>query len=247
MFCFLPPAPHDRVLAGRQGQPSSDGGKTATASLRQRAASGFSVFWNPLRVLRADRSLLLFWIGSILVWLLVLQYTYAVPTFARMSLGVSYAIIGIALAINGIIPALTQVPMTHALTGRRLTTVGIWGIGSYAVAFLALGLLAVHPSVVVPALFAMVVVMTLGENLVSVAGTTIPMNLAPEEARGAYAGAVYFGGSIGSITAPILAGLALSWATQPLLTWIVLALPAIPATGIFLALQSRLSVSQNTV
>jgi hypothetical protein len=79
---------------------------------------------------------------------------------------------------------MTQVPMTNALKGWRLTTVGIWGILAYVAAFLSLGILALRPVAVVAVMFVVVIVMTMGENLVFCAGSTIPMNLAPKDQRG---------------------------------------------------------------
>lgn len=208
--------------------------------LGQSMYSSFRPIWR-------DRTLLWVVLASIMIWLMVEQVFYAIPTFSLTFLGVPYAILGLALSLTGLIPVLTQVPLTSALSGRLHTRVGIWGAVAYAASYLAFGLDAVYRFEVVLALFAMMIVSTLGENLIYLPVFTLPLNIAPEDARGVYSGAIVTASALGGIFSPLLAGGALTYASQPLVTWGILAAPAIPAIAILAYLGSRLPRSQNRV
>jgi MFS family permease len=224
---FLVPSPRDLELkrpaaARHRLTPQEEVWPRPSPPLAQTMASSIRVLWN-------DRTLLRLWIAGVLLWVLVYQYSYAVPTFARLNLEVSYGLIGAGLALNGLVPVVSQVPLTAALTGRRHTWTGAWGAGAYGLAFIVIGLDGVFRFATVPVFFAAIVVLTIGENMVSILGSNLPLNLAPERERGTYAGAWAATRGFGAIVAPLLAGAALSFTSQPLLTWTILAAPVVPA------------------
>lgn len=243
---LLPDSPHDRTLAESRKlalqETSGNRGNSVTGP-RGIARS----FRAPLRALRHDRTLLLFWVTSCFLWMLIWQFAYAVPAFASSGLGLAYVYIGSALALNGAVPVLTQVPLTKALTGRAMTRVGLWGILAYTIAFFGMGLEGVVRVLVIPVLFVLVIVMTLGENLVSVPLFTLPMNIAPKAERGAYAGAMTTAGGVGSIVVPSLTGFALGFEATPLVTWAILVLPVVPVAVLLPMVRSRVSPASNKI
>jgi len=75
-----------------------------------------------------------------------------------------------------------------------------------------------------------VVVLTIGENLVSIPQMTMPSNLAPPEEIGSYNGAFGAFVAIGSILASLAGGAVLALTSNPLLIWLILLSPVVPAT-----------------
>ena len=243
---LLPVSPHDRTVAESRKfalQETSGNRGNSGRGLRGIAQS----FQASIRALRHDRALLLFWATSCFLWMLIWQFAYAVPAFASSGLGVSYLYIGVALALNGAVPVLSQVPLTRTLTGRAMTRVGLWGLLAYTIAFFGMGLEGVVRVLVIPVLFVLVIVMTLGENLVAVPLFTLPMNIAPKAERGAYSGAMSTAGGVGSIIVPSLTGFALGFEATPLVTWTMLVLPVVPAAVLLRMVRSRVSPASNKI
>ncbi|MCI4345816.1 MAG: hypothetical protein L3K07_03585, partial [Thermoplasmata archaeon] len=124
---------------------------------------------------------------------------------------------------------LGQAPTTEAVIGRRHTTLAIVGVLLYVGAFVGLGaagLWLILPSL---AFLAAVVVLTVGENLVSIPQSTLPSNLAPPGEVGSYNGAFNTVGGAGFLVATLLGGVVLALSANPLLIWAILVLPAVPA------------------
>jgi hypothetical protein len=203
--------------------------------------------YTSFRPMWRDRPLLLLILASILMTVMLLQVAYAIPTFSLTYLGIPFGILGLALSLNGLIPVFTQVPMTKALSGRLHTRIGIWGLVAYVVSFVAFGLDSIVRFAVVGALFAVMIVVTLGENLIFLPMYTVPLNIAPTDSRGVYAGTITTASSIAQIFAPLLAGVALTFASQPLVTWGILAAPALPAILILGYLDSHLPREVNRI
>ena len=102
------------------------------------------------------------------------------------------------------------------------TTIAIAGIGLYVLAFLALATAGVLGLVPVVVFFAAVVVLTFGENLITIPQATLPSNLAPREEVGSYNGAFAMVGGAGFIVAVLLGGVVLPTTSNPLLIWVYL-------------------------
>ncbi len=201
----------------------------------------------PLLAVRRDRALLLCCLATGFLFVMIIQYDYAIPTFARTSLGLPFAFIGVAIALNGALPAFTQIPLTRGLMGRSITRVGLWGVVSYAAAYLAMGVEGDARTLPVVALFVVVIVMTLGENLVAIPIFTLPMKIAPEDTRGAYSGASTTAVNLGVLGAPVLAGFALSLSIQPFLVWLLMAIPCVPAAWLLWRLSRVIPSGADTV
>jgi len=182
-----------------------------------------------IRVLARDRTALEVAVAFALVAFLVGQWSFVYPLYVHNVLGISYSLLGIGLALNGLVVVFGQNATTDRVLGRRHTSTAILGMAFYAVAFLGLGAAGLWNVVPVVVFFASVVVLTIGENLVSIPQMTMPSNLAPPEEIGSYNGAFGAFVAIGSILASLAGGVVLALTSNPLLIWLILLSPAVPA------------------
>jgi MFS family permease len=240
---WLTPTQRDRSL------PAGASASSLVASpqeLRGTRWVGLTIY-SSFRPIWHDRALFMLISASVLIWLMVNQVFYAIPAFGLTYLGIPYGVLGVALSLTGLIPVLTQVQFTSALSGRRHTRIGIWGALTYAGSFLALGLDAVTRWAIIPFFFVFMVVTTLGENLIFLPVFTLPLNIASADSRGAYSGTITTAAGVAGIFLPLVAGIALTYASDPLVTWGILAAPAIPAIAILWHLDSRLPREANRI
>jgi len=221
MFVGLEPSPYDRALRSggiTEGGTAPPAQKTPGRSLR-----------SSLSILARDRVALQVAIGFALAGLMLGQWGVTFPLFVHNVLGVSYSLLGLGLALNGLVVVFGQSATTESVIGRRHTSIFILGLGLTAVAYLGLGaagLFGLFPLVV---FFGAVFVLTIGENLLAIPSTTLPSNLAPPGEVGAYNGAFQTIGGTGFLVALVVGGAVLSLTANPLLIWAILTVPAIPA------------------
>jgi MFS family permease len=175
------------------------------------------------------------------------QWSTTFPLFLNTVEGVPYWLLGVALAVNGIIVIFGQTTTTRMMLGRKHTAAAALALVLFAMAFVALGAFSLLGLGVLVAAFAFVVLLTIGENLGAIPMMTLPSNLAPKSERGSYNGAFNTLSGIGGIFAPLAGGLALSASGNPLVVWGALAIPTIPAVLIFLWLGKRIPATANTV
>jgi len=229
----LEPSPRDRELQGGGGgmrRPTAS--TTPGRSLRESFA-----------ILGRDRVALEVLLAFGLVVLVVGQWAVTFPLYVHNVLGISYALLGIGLALNGLVVVFGQTFTTESVIGRRHTTIAIAGIGLYVLAFLALGTAGVLGLVPVVVFFAAVVVLTFGENLITIPQATLPSNLAPREEVGSYNGAFAMVGGAGFIVAVLLGGVVLATTSNPLLIWVYLVAPVVPAVILLRDAARRLPLS----
>ncbi len=227
----LDPSPFDRSRAA-QGVPRAE------PLLRPSTRLAFGA-------LGSDRPFLLLCVGMGLVALVENQWGVTFPLFASSVLGIPYAILGAGLALNGLVVVFGQVSTTRRAIGHRHTTLALLGLGLYVVAFVLLGGFALMPDSVVAVFFVSVFILTLGENLTSIASSTLPSNLAPPDRVGTYNGAFQAVYGIGGALAPLLGGAALAATANPLAEWLLMVAPALPAVWLVRRAASRLPAGAN--
>ncbi len=210
-FLWLAASPYDRA-------PTPDRPRRPTASVR-----------TSFRLLARDRVFLEVCIAFTLAWLLFGQYQIALPLFANETMGIPYGILGIGFSINGLMVVFGQMPITRAMQGKRHTTIGVYGLLAYAVSFVTLGLAASFRFLPIISFLAATTVMIVGENLISIPMTTLPSNMAPPTDIGFYNGAFQTVTAFGPVAAGLLGGAVLNGVANPILVWLILALPAVPA------------------
>jgi MFS family permease len=216
----LEPSAYDR--ARKLGVPRP----TATVpSSRTRAKSTWGQLFS-------DRLFLALCLVFALGYVAVNQWVTTFPLYANTVLGIPYAYVGIGLALNGVLVVVAQAPTTRAALGGRHTTLVHLGILLYVAGFLLFGVTAVLPVLVLGGFFASVFVLTMGENVLSIPGSTLPSNLAPAGEVGAYNGAFFAFSGIGQVLATTFGGFVLALGLAPPLTWAILMVPAVPALAL---------------
>lgn len=228
----LEPSPYDERL--RAQVPAG-----ATSTTRPGSVRG------SLRILRHDRPFLLFCLAFAIALVTISQWNVTFSLFVAGPLGLPYSVLGLGLAVNGVVVVFGQVPMTHLAIGRKHTTLALAGLTAYMLAFLALGVAAVLPLDAVAVFFGAVILLTIGENLTSIPFTTLPSNAAPPSEIGAYNGAFFTIGGLGSLVALLVGGLALATISNPVELWAVLCAPGVPAIALFVYAGRRLSTKAN--
>ncbi|HXQ95167.1 MAG TPA: MFS transporter [Thermoplasmata archaeon] len=198
-----------------------------------------------LRMLRRDTAFLLFCLAFALADVTTSQWNVTFALFVSGPLHLPYSYLGLGFAVNGLVVVFGQVPTTELAIGRRHTTLAVAGVVAYVLAFLALGLDAFDPVAVVAVFFGAVVLLTIGENLTSIPFNTLPSNLAPATEVGAYNGVFGTIGGVGALLATVVGGVALATIHNPLLLWMVLCAPALPAILLFLRAGGRLPTRSN--
>ncbi len=214
----LHPSPYDRALAEGRPLPHAAVGSTGRSSMRA-----------SFRILADDRPFLALCAAVAIMWLTIGQWGTVFPLYVNTVLGIPYAILGAGLALNGLIVVLGQAPMTRAALGHRHTSLLLYGLAAYAAGFLLFGVVGQFAFFLIPSFFGVVFVLTVGENLSSIPGTTLPSNLAPPSEIGAYNGAYLALSGVGQLAAPILGGIVIALSASPLVVWAILVAPSVPA------------------
>jgi MFS family permease len=238
----LRPSPYDHDLTLRRGSPSSSPSAPVATEPARAPSHGMR---GSLGVLARYRGALQVALAFLLASFVATQWSVIFPLFVHNVLGIGYSLLGIGLALNGLVVVFGQSSTTSWAIGRKHTTLGILGLALYATAFLTLG--AAGSFVIFPTavFFLAVVVLTFGENVLAIPSGTLPSNLAPPGEVGTYNGAFQVFGQLGFL-ASTLAGTAVLAATaQPLLIWAVLTLPAIPAVLLLRSADAHIPASAN--
>jgi len=232
----LGPSPRD--MARRAGRLPSVAGPAKVAPAPRSMRESFAI-------LARDRVALQLLVAFFLASLVAGQWSVTFPLFVHNVLGITYSFLGIGLALNGLVVVFGQTATTESVIGQRHTSIAIWGLGLYTLAFLGLGAAGLFGTFPVLVFFIAVVVLTIGENLVTIPQATLPSNVAPKEELGSYNGAFGIAGGIGFIVAVVLGGLVLSLTANPLAIWAFLVAPVLPAVILFRSASRRLRPEHN--
>ena len=165
-----------------------------------------------LRVIVRDRRFALFLLVSLLGAFVYFQMEAGLPLFIRDN-GLSYAVVGLLLALNGAVCLVLELPVisiTQRLTARPVLAVGIalTGAGFFLTQFAH----SVWP------LALTVVVWTVGEVISAPVGSAYVADLAPPAMRGRYTGAHGMTFSLSFVLAPALGGWLYSLGPEVLFT-----------------------------
>ena len=233
LFATLEPSPRDHELGPRRRAES----KSSTPPSPSKGLKASFV------TLARDKVALEVLLAVGFAALVAGQWAVIFPLYVHNVLGISYALLGAGLALNGLVVVFGQSFTTESMIGRRHTTIAILGLALYVVAFVGLGAAGWLRLAPVVAFFAGVVILTIGENLITIPQATLPSNLAPREETGSYNGAFAMVGGAGFIVSVLVGGLVLASVTNPLLVWVFLVLPAVPAIVLFRHAAHRLPLT----
>ena len=235
MFLMLEPSPYDLRLA-RGESPAEPAPAVRPGSMK-----------DSIRGLVRDRTFLVLCAASLFSGLVYGHWGTTFVLFINTKLLVPYAVLGVALALNGLIVIFGQLPMTKLMTGRKHTFSAVLAVVLMGVAFIVLGGVSLVSGAALVAVFSFVVLLTIGENLGAIPSMTLASNVAPAAEIGNYNGVFGLFNGIGNSLSPLVGGLALAAFANPLAVWLVLALPCIPAILLYEWVGRRIPERANTV
>jgi MFS family permease len=177
------------------------------------------------------------------------QWSNTLPLYLGSVLGLPTVVVGVALALNGLVVVVGQNQVTKWATGHMHTSAANVAVLLYSVSYLMLGAIGLGKfgGVVVAVIMLAIVVLTFGENFGAIPMMTMPSNLAPPTEIGSYNGAFWVFPGAGFVFAPALGGFALSVTSNTLLAWVLMMIPAVPAVFLFARLGKRLPRKANTI
>ncbi len=184
------------------------------------------------RVLK-DSAFTWFLVASMLMVLVYMQMNTTLGVYLRDVHGVSEQGFGYILSLNAAMVVLLQFPITRRITRYRPMGIMVVGTLLYAVGFGMYGFTSLY----IFFLFAMVII-TVGEMLVSPISQSIVARLAPEEMRGRYMATYGFSWIIPTAIGPLLAGLTMDY-IDPNWVWYAAGLLGVVAAGAYYYIEVR--------
>ena len=158
-----------------------------------------------LQAVREDDELRRLLIGMFLAVFILFQLATTLPLH-MVALGFSTATFGVVASINGLMVATTEIPAT-SFTVRLQPRIAIGtGFLLIGLAFGSLGF-----ATIVPLFIAVVAVATMGEVLAMPVAGAFVADIAPDDMRGRYQGALGAAGSLGVAAAPAVGGALYGW------------------------------------
>jgi len=236
LLVTLDPSPYDLTRSRVVGARTTTGAPAQPVSLGQ-----------SIRLLAGDKTFLVLCVAALFSGLVYGNWGTTFPLFTNNVLLIPYAILGIALALNGVIVVLGQTPMTRLMAGRKHTFSAVLAVVMMGISFLALGGISLIGGAAIAAVFAFVVLLTIGENLGAIPSMTLPSNVAPATEIGSYNGVFGLFNGIGNSLSPLAGGIVLSSVANPLTVWVILAIPCIPAILLYEWVGHRIPAAANTI
>jgi MFS family permease len=194
-------------------------------------------FGGYLDVLR-DSAFLWFLVASALMVLVYMQMNSTLAVYLRDTHDIPEQWFGYILSLNAAMVVLFQFPLMRWIEKFRPMTMMVVGTLLYAVGFGMYGFVATYPLF----LLAMVII-TIGEMLVSPVGQALVARFAPEAMRGRYMAVFGFSWVLPSAVGPLLAGLVMDNA-DPRWVWYAAGLIGLAAAGAFAWLERWVGRSQ---
>jgi len=191
------------------------------------------------RTVLADRPFLGLLLANVVFALCAQVLGLALPVYATEALGAPLWVVGAAFALNTGLIVGTQTVVVHLLEPyrRTRTLVGAGLVWTVANGLFALAV-AVPRAVLVPYLFAAVVLYTGGVVLYAPTLTALAAACAPERLRGRYLAAYEFSWGVSAALAPAL--FTLLYARSPALPWLVVGVLVLLAVVLVAWLEPRL-------
>lgn len=184
------------------------------------------------RVLR-DSAFTWFLLASMLSVIVYMQMNTTLAVYLRDVHGTTEQMFGYILSLNAAMVVLFQFPITRWISKYRPLLVMVAGTLFYAVGFSMYGYVAIYPLF----LLAMVII-TIGEMLVTPVSQSIVAGLAPEEMRGRYMATYGFSWVIPTAVGPLLAGLVMDH-FDPRWVWYAGGILAVAAAAAFYLLEKQ--------
>jgi MFS family permease len=194
-------------------------------------------FGGYLSVLR-DAAFVWFLAASALMVVVYMQMNTTLAVYLRDVHSVTEQYYGYILSLNAAIVVLFQFPITRWISKYRPLVIMAVGTLFYAVGFAMYGFVSLYILFLVA-----IVIITIGEMLVSPVGQALAAQFAPEDMRGRYMAVYGFSWVIPTAIGPLLAGLIMD-NIDPHWVWFSAGLLGVVAAGAFYLLELR--VTQTT-
>ena len=148
----------------------------------------------------ADTNYLVFLFFTLITAVVFLQFLFTLPVFYKEEFGFTERTIGYMLAMNGLLIALTEMPIVYTLERKVKILDNVWaGSLMYGIAYIILNLPFGHSLLI--AILAMIV-LSIGEIFNMPFGNTYAMSRAMDSNRGAYMGLYTMTYSVSFIIGP---------------------------------------------
>lgn len=178
-----------------------------------------------------DRFLIVFTVGTFFVTLVSSQFSVTLPVYAGLKVGLLQHQLGYIYAVNGVVVVLGQYPITNLMKKYPEILSMILGAVAYSIGYLLVGF-----STTLLDLMMVMVIITLGENLVSPVMNSIVSKIAPGDKLARYLGFLGMVNSSGRAMGPSVGAFFLSiFAFQGLKVWSAIDIFGIASILAFLA------------
>jgi MFS family permease len=207
--------------------------ETKPSSVHGEAEQTVAQTFGGYRSVLLDLGFALFVLGSVLIAVVYIQMNTTLGVYLRDTHGVSEKGFGYILSLNAGMVVLLQFAITRWISRYRPLIVMAVGAFLYAVGFGLFGVVATY------ALFLIaMVVITLGEMVISPTSQAMVARMAPEDKRGRYMAIYGFSWILAGMVGPFSAGLVIDNA-DPRWVWYGAFLVGSVAAAGFLLLQAR--------
>jgi MFS family permease len=195
-----------------------------TETLQKHVRERFSL--KEMGTILKDTPFLVFCVVSIFLFIMFGQMSSTYAVWSTDEVGVSEAAVGYLYAINGVIVILIQMPISRWISRYRMSSVIAMGSFCYFLGYALVGWAGGFAMLAI-----CMVVITMGEVLVSPSSMNLVAALSPEDKRGRYMGVYGLFSSFGMACGPICGGMIMdSTAGIGPLTWFLIATFGLMAT-----------------
>jgi MFS family permease len=199
---------------------------------RQQSNSKRKRFGGYIIVLR-DQALVWFLIASMLVVVVFIQRNTTLAVFLRDIHNITEQGFGYLLSLSAVMVVLLQFPITRWIKRYRPLMVMAAGTLLYAIGFMMYGFVNTYYHFILA-----IMIITIGEMLVSPVAQAIVARMAPEDMRGRYMAVFNFCWIVPIAFGPLLAGLVMDFA-DPNYVWYAAGLLGLIAGALFCALERQ--------
>jgi MFS family permease len=205
--------------------------------------------------IRKDHRFMIFALISVFLFIMFGQMASTYAVFSTDVIGISNAELGYLYALNGIMVVLIQFPVARMINRHRMTRVIAFGSLLYAIGYGIVGLaptIGVNmPYLIAPgfAYLAMcMIIVTMGEIVVSPSSMTLVAKMSPDKERGRYQGVYGLVSNFGFSAGPFFGGVIYdSFIGDPLILWAAIGSFGLMAALGFMVLGRSLPVKADSV
>ena len=184
-----------------------------------------------ISIISYDRFLIVFTVGTFFLTLVSSQFSVTLPVFIKGSVSIPTSYIGYIYAVNGVVVVIGQYPITNLMKRYPEILSMILGTAAYAIGYLFVGF-----SSNLADLMGDMLIITIGENLVSPVMNSIVSKIAPSDKLARYLGFMGMMNSSGRAFGPSVGTFLISlYAFNGLKLWSTMDLFGIAGIALFLA------------